>query len=313
MKFTTAITRNCNLRCRYCYISHEEREMDTETAKQAVNFALGQLPRGELLDFGFFGGEPLLNLPLMRHITQCLRDRQQEIYFDLVMGLTSNGVVLTPEALEFMAQERIGLCISLDGPEDVYSHQRRAEGNNGVFGNVVDNLCRAVKILPRVKSNAVYGPGTLNRLPDSVRFLVGFGIPINLNIDIMTPWTTDSLAGVEHIFSEIGQIYLDQFRRDKPVELHPLEDSLLVAAFGGCARESRCTLGVGELAVDVTGDIYPCERLVGRENLIIGNVYQGINEDKRSLIVQEHSQPYPACIDCSIRDYCSNSCGCGNE
>ncbi|MCP4611698.1 MAG: radical SAM protein [Planctomycetes bacterium] len=312
MKFTTAITRQCNLRCRYCYISRDNREIDDETANKAVDFAIEQLARKELLDFGFFGGEPLLNFPRLRHIVQYLRDRQQEIGFDLVMGLTSNGVVLTPEMLEFMASERIGLCISLDGPEEVYYQQRGIDGRNGVFQKVVENLRRASEILPRVKINAVYGPDTLDCLPDSVRFLAEFGQPVYLNMDIVTPWTSESLEAIDDTFKEIGRIYLDRFRQDGLFELHPLEDSLLVAAFGGCSRKNRCTLGVGELAVDVTGEIYPCERLVGYEQLIIGDVRQGFDEKKRSRIVRDHGQPHTACIDCSLKEYCDNSCGCTN-
>ncbi len=312
MKFTASITRQCNLGCRYCYVSRDGREMDAETAEQAVDFAIGQLPPGELLDFGFFGGEPLLNFPRIRHMVRYLRDRQGELGFDLVMGLTTNGTVLSREMLAFMAQEQIALCVSLDGPEDVYYRQRGANGANGVFRTVVENLRLASDSLPQVKINAVYGPDTLARLPGSVRFLASFERPVHLSMDIVTPWTDESLVGIDAVFHEVGQTYLDCFRQGNPFELHPLEDSLVVAAFGGCAREHRCRLGVGELAVDVTGEVYPCERLVGRDQVVLGDVRHGIDEHQRRKVVQEHGQPHPACLDCSLKDYCGSSCGCTN-
>ncbi len=312
MRFAAAITRQCNLRCRYCYVSHDSRQMDAATARQAVDLAISQLRQGELLDFGFFGGEPLLNFPRLRQIAQYLRAKQSELGFDLVMRLTSNGTVLTPEALEFMTQEQMRMCVSLDGPEDVYYQQRGDGRSNGIFETVVANLHRAAAALPSVHVNAVYGPATLQRLPSTVRFLAGFGLPIDLNIDIMTDWTADSLKDVDSIFSEVGQLYLDRFRRNEPFELHPVEDSLVAVLFGGCSPENRCKLGVGELAVDVTGKLYPCERLLDHEQTIIGDVDRGINEETRNQVVRQHGQPHPACADCPLKRYCNHSCGCTN-
>ena len=312
MKFTAAITRRCNLACPYCYVSCDGREMSTEMANQAVDMAVALLPPGDILDFGFFGGEPLLRLDLIRHMTRRLREHQETNGFNLALGLTTNGVFLVDPVLEFMAEEEIVPCISLDGPREVFDRQRGSSSGESCFDRVVSNLDKAARVLPSMKINAVYGPDSLALLPETVEFLCGFGVPVELNLDITTPWKEESLEQSDQVFAEIGEFYLKRFMMGSPVQLQPLADHLLMGIVGGMDPECRCTLGVGEIAVDVDGRIYPCERLIGQQELVIGDIRQGIDPSKQARVVEDHRTPHETCLDCSLIKYCNHSCGCTN-
>lgn len=312
MKFNATVTRKCNLRCPYCYVARDNRDISPEIAEKAVDLAISLLPPGGLLDFGFFGGEPLLRFDLIQQMVAQLRARQQAEGFQLALGLTTNGTLLSPAMLEFMADEEVVLCISLDGPEDIFSLQRGNGSKEGHYATVVKNIELAAASLPSVKINAVYGPETLHRLPDSVRFLSGFGVPVELNLNVMTPWAKDNLSGIDDVFAEIAQFYLERYQAGSPIKLQPLADHIMTGILGGVDPACRCKLGVEELAVDVNGDLYPCERLIGRTGLTIGDVQNGIDPRKQELVVGEHLTPHPACVDCPIRTYCNHSCGCTN-
>lgn len=312
MKFTATITRSCNLACPYCYISCDGRHMSSEVADQAVDLACEMTPPGGNLDFGFFGGEPLLRFDLIRDMTRRLRDRQKQSGFELSLGLTTNGVLLTEPVLEYMAEEEFVPCISLDGPRKVFDSQRGFASGKSCFDTVIGNLEAAAEILPSMKINAVYGSNSLAHLPETVRFLCGFGVPVELNLDISTPWKEESLEQTDQIFAEIGKFYLKRFMMGEPVQLQPLADHLLTGIIGGVDPECRCTLGVGEIAIDVDGQIFPCERLIGQKDLVIGSLQQGIDPELQAQVVAEHRSPHEACVACALVKFCNHSCGCTN-
>lgn len=312
MKFTAAITRKCNLDCPHCYISCDGREMSFETADQAVDMAVSLLSPGEALEFWFFGGEPLLRFDLIKHMTNRLRRHQEARGFPLAMGLTTNGVLLADPVLDFLAEEWIIPCVSLDGPREVFDRQRKSTSDESCFDLVVKNLEGAARVMPTMKINAVYGPDSLAMLPQSVEFLCGFGVPVELSLDFSATWGDESLAHSDRVFAEIGEFYLNRFRMGSPVQLQPLADHLLTGIVGGMNPEGRCTLGVDEIAVDVDGLIYPCERLIGQQELVIGNIGQGVDPSKQAKMAEAHRTPHETCVDCSLINFCNHSSGCTN-
>lgn len=315
MKFTVFLTERCNMNCRYCYGGKGGKDVDDETAFRAVDLAFELVPTGESLDFGFFGGEPVLRFDLIRKITARVRDKERESGIPAVLSLTSNGTILDTEILRYFKSEEIAYCVSLDGPPEVHDRYRVFGDGSGSFRRVVGNLQRAAEELPAVSINAVYGPETFGALATSASYLLSFGVPVYLNWDVVTPWSEDSLAHAESIFHRVGEIYVGHFKAGKAVTLHPFEDKVLLFLVGGYGERDKCRIGESEWAVAVHGDIYPCERLVGNARaaeLIMGNVATGVDEAKRRAVVRNRGNRNVECATCSQRDFCVNWCGCTN-
>lgn len=118
MKSTLSITHNCNLGCAYCYAGKKfKKDMSLETAKKAVDLSFKSSSIDDLIEFGFFGGEPLLKFDLIRKIVAYIREKEQQQLRAVRMQITTNGTLITPEILSFIKKENIGLCFSIDGPE----------------------------------------------------------------------------------------------------------------------------------------------------------------------------------------------------
>jgi uncharacterized protein len=239
-----------------------------------------------------------------------LRRREREEGFPLLMSLTTNAKCLDEAKLRFMAAHRIAAYISLDGPHHVHSRLRPT--SHRAFQQITDNIEQASGILHYLGINTVYGPETISDLPESVDFLSGFGLPVHLNWDIVSKWEDAAIADAPRVFDDIAQWLLAQFSAGRHVELHPFEDKILQIVFNELATSQTCTMGVGELSIDINGDIYPCERLVGHSECIIGDLSSGIDVERRSRVVEDHKIQDPACETCSLETLCRHDCGCTN-
>lgn len=310
MKVTAVLTQRCNLRCRYCYIDRSAEQMSTETAARLVAWSVARLPPGEVLDFGFFGGEPLLCFPLIEEMVATLRAEQRAHPFPLILSVTTNGTLLDDRHLDFFADNDVAIFFSLDGPQQ--THQRYRKGPPGSFDATTAAVKRAADRLDQVAINAVYGPDTFTELPDSVRWLAGFGVPLYLNWDILSDWSDDVLALAPAVFDQVVATYRALFAQGSDVEIHPIVDKALMQLAQGRGIEHRCSMGVRELAVDPQGWLYPCERFAGYAEHVIGSVWDGVDDALLDDALRQHRQPDPTCTDCSLEPFCTNSCGCTN-
>jgi uncharacterized protein len=315
LKYTVFLTQRCNMSCRYCYGGDGGTDIDDETAFRAVDLAFELVPDGESLDFGFFGGEPILRFDLIRKVTARVRKKERECGVKTVLSLTSNGTIMNADILRFLKNEGVGYCVSLDGPPEVHDRYRVFGTGGGSFRSVVGNLSRAIQELPSVSINAVFGPETLASLATTADYLLSFGVPVYLNWDIVTPWSQESLSRAEEIFQQVGEIYVDYVKAGSAVTLHPIEDKVILFLAGGYSDGDKCRIGEGEWAVAVNGDVYPCERLVGNaeaSDLIMGNVETGVDEAKRRAVIENRGNRNDECTACSFKDFCVNWCGCTN-
>ncbi len=310
MKFSVLVTRKCDARCTYCYIERRDEELCRDTARACVDWVVDQLSAGEMLDFGFFGGEPLLRFDLIEELTCELRERSVKQGFPLLLSMTTNARLLDESKLKFMAAHRVGAYISLDGPYEVHTLQRGTSKRD--YDRIVDHVTQASEALHFLGLNAVYGPETIFALPATIEYLSGFGLPVHLNWDITSKWDQASLEQAPRIFHESARWLLEQFRSGRKVELHPFEDKALQIVFAKQMAGKTCRMGEAEMAADVNGDLYPCERLVGREETRIGHVHTGCDQALREAVVADHRRQDPACEDCSLKTICRHDCGCSN-
>ncbi len=318
MKATLSLTHDCNLACRYCYAGRKhKRDMPLSTAQKAVDFALGLAPAGRRVDFSFFGGEPLLCFDLIVEIVRYIRARQRETGQPVSLSITSNGTLLTQPVLDFMTQEEVDLCVSIDGPAPVHDRNRVYREGNGTFADVIRNLRVALDELVSVQVNAVYGPETLANLPETVCFLADFGAPvIHLNPNIRAAWDGDSCASLADIYMRIAASYIDSYQHDRELAVNLIDSKIILFLKGGYAAEDMCGMGETEWGFAPSGDIYPCERFIGEDDdptLCLGNVHTGVDPRRRCAVLARRGNRNAECKACNWVNYCMNWCGCTNH
>jgi uncharacterized protein len=317
VKVTLSLTHRCNLACRYCYSGRARKpDMSLATAEKIVDFALGITPSGQSTDFCFFGGEPFLCFDLMKDITAYIREQQRARGKSARLSVTTNGTILTRSILDFVKQENVGLCISIDGPAHVHDLNRCWHDGRGSFAQVVHNLQVAIAQLERVQVNAVYGPETLDFLPESVSFLTQLGASaIHLNSNICASWPKGICSKLQECYMQLADHYIECYQRQQEIALNLIDNKVILFWKGGYGAEDLCGMGETEWGFAPSGNIYPCERLIGEDNdgsLCLGNIHTGLSLERRCSLLEERGNHNMECKTCGVKDYCMNWCGCTN-
>jgi len=318
MRISLSLTHRCNLACEYCYAGRPfNRDMSLATAKKIVDWAQEITPPGHRIEYYFFGGEPLLCFERMQEITEYIHEQEANGSAHPVrLSITTNGTPLTQPVLNFLKEEDIDLCVSLDGPARVHNLKRHYRDGRGSFDQVVDNLKRAIDQLDRVQVNAVYGPATVEALPESVAFIADLGVfAVHLNADICASWTADAYASLEKAYGQIADYYIDSYRSGHELAVNLIDSKSIIFLKGGYASRDKCGMGETEWGFAPSGNIYPCERFIGEDDnasLCLGNIHTGLDTTRRDALLEHRGNHNAACGQCSLEGYCMNWCGCTN-
>ncbi len=285
MQLTLVLTHACNLRCAYCYTGEKKPvRMPSRIGRRAIDFALEQRPRN--LTLAYFGGEPMLEFALMRELTAYARERTRaaSVPFDIIM--TTNGTLLTDEALAELATWPFEPSLSLDGVGPAHDVGRPFIDGRGSYDVVIDALQRTLRVFPHLILMMVVDPANVGALADSVAQLVEMGARrLRFSIDFQGSWTEPTLATLGAQIGRAADLYVEYFRRGLPVSMAGFDDRLRVHLKGGATAADHCDLGMDEIAVAPSGWIYPCERMVGEdtdERARIGHLDQGFDAPRRA-------------------------------
>ena len=316
MKLTLFVTTACNLTCDYCYVRARPRSMDDELLDKAVDFGFEKGADEDRLDFGLFGGEPLLAWPQCRRAITRIRSRQTQSSAQVNISLVTNATRLTPEILDFLDDHDVVVQASCDGIPQVQDRHRCFADGSGSSTRVAENLARAVSRLPTVLVNLVYGPDTQAFLPQSIEYLADLGLRhLILNPDYSARWQGREIEDLSRIYGEIVSLYLDRYRREDPLFISLIDEKLAVVLRGGYGPSERCHMGVTEFAVSPQGMVFPCERLVGdgeRNAHALGRL------GEEAFWTTDHCRAggnicrAETCQSCSVAEFCMNWCGCSN-
>ena len=317
MKVTLSLTHHCNLACRYCYAGKKRRQdMAPDTAFRIVDFALAQPGNGQPVQINFFGGEPFLRLDLMREVAGYTLQRAAQKGRDVTLGVTTNGTLLDDDALAFLTDYNVDLCISLDGPARIHDLQRVYPDGSGTFKDVVDNLNKALAVLPSVQVNAVFGPATLSRLPDVMDFFIDLNVPaVHLNPDIMTPWDAAACQAMGPALEQVADRYIACYQNGRELAVNLIDGKAILFLKGGYEPEDCCGMGEREFGFAPSGNIYACERFIGQDDdpsFRLGNIHTGVDLKRRCRIASMRGNRTLACTTCNLAPYCMNWCGCTN-
>lgn len=317
------LTFECNLGCDYCYLKLQGGAvMPRETAQQALELAFSCLEPGGLLDLAFFGGEPLARLGEILELTAAARKRGEAEGFEVRPCLTTNGTLLTPEVARRLEAAGVAVTVSLDGVAAAHDRYRRQRSGAGTHALVTANLRGALAAGLAPSVNMVVDPATVEHVAAGVAATLDLGVhQITLSPNYDAHWAPDHLAELERQYQRLGSLYVERVRSGVPVALSFLEEKVRRAIQGTKQDHERCAFGVGELAVDPLGRLFPCERLVrdgGGEQWVVGQLPEGPDPDRLGRLRAGMETPQGAprladdCVECGLEPLCSNYCPCVN-
>ncbi len=308
-------SHDCNLRCKYCFagtgpFGGDREHMSFDTGRQAIDLLLRESGSRRQLEVDFFGGEPLLNLEVVKQLVAYGKGASEKIDKIIHFTLTTNGVSLNNEARQFLNEEQIALVLSLDG-RPVVNDQMRGKGT---YQKIVPNILETVKS----RGNQNYylrGTFTANNLDftEDVKHLYDLGLrelslePV-VDKDADYRLIEDHMEQVEKEYDKLAQFYLEKKAKGAGFTFFHFEISL---DHGPCLpkRLTGCGAGFDYFAVTPKGELYPCHQFVGREGFQMGTVSEGVTNHKlREEFGAATLYQKEDCADCWARFYCSGGC-----
>jgi len=315
---TLFLTHQCNLRCTYCYV-HEKRNetMPEEIGRKAIDLAVPLVKNR--LQISFFGGEPLIEWDLLKAFHAYGVERTSERGIKTVFALTTNGMLLDKERLEFLRENDVRVGFSIDGNEAAQDATRPKAGGSSSYKRTMERLRLALEHLPDLQTISVIDPSNVQHLADSVQELLDAGCKrITLNPNWGGDWEDEAVRDVwEQQYEAISNLYIERFRAKKPVRISFIEDKVITRLKSGYASCDQCDFGRLDFAVSTSGKIYPCERQVGSDgeaeaHMVIGDVDKGFDRKAQRKIHHAIKQVPEECKRCALADRCANWCPCAN-
>ena len=314
------IAHSCNLNCAYCFASqgkyHGERAlMSFEVGKQALDFLVANSGNRHNLEVDFFGGEPLMNFDVVKQLVEYARSIEKEKGKNFRFTLTTNGVLIDDDVIDFANKEMSNVVLSLDGRKEVHDRFRVDYAGKGSYDNIVPKFQKLVKA--RDGKN-YYMRGTFtHHNPD---FLEDIKQMLDLGFTELSMEPVVCAAGDPSELTEADKsIVLEQYeklaelmlKRDKEGKPFTFYHYMIDLKGGPCVykRISGCGSGTEYMAVTPWGDLYPCHQFVGDDKYLLGNVFDGVqNTAIQDEFLQCNVYARPECRDCWAKLYCSGGC-----
>ena len=316
MHVTLCLTHDCNLRCAYCYAgTKERRHMDVRTGRRAID--LGLTRTSKRLHLVFFGGEPLVRWEQLVSLTGYARERASRTAVEVRPTVTTNATLLTAERAAWLAREQFVVAISCDGMREAHDRHRVDRRGCGSFDRTWKGLHRALASGLSVRVVLVLHPSTVAMLPQSVAMFVEAGATdIVVNPDWSAGWEGDDVREAWKLAYEgVAEQYVEGYRTGRPFWISILDPKIAAYIKGGYGNADRCDLGRRNLVVAPSGNLYPCDRMVGDDRdtaLVVGHVREGADRARVARVVQETCDVPTACVGCAIASRCRNRCACAN-
>ena len=314
------IAHDCNLACKYCFAEegeyHGRRElMSFEVGKKALDFLVKNSGNRVNLEVDFFGGEPLMNWEVVKQLVEYGRSLEKPYNKKFRFTLTTNGVLLNDEIMEYLNKEMSNVVISLDGRKEVNDRMRPFRNGKGSYDLIVPKFKKLAE--SRNQTN-YYIRGTFTRdnldFSEDVKHFADLGFK-QMSIEPVVGPEEDPYSIREEdlptIMEEYDKLALEYIKREKEGRGFNFFHFMIDLNQGPCVykRLSGCGSGTEYLAVTPWGDFYPCHQFVGNEDFLMGNVNDGIvRKDIVSTFGDWNVYSKEKCKNCFARFYCSGGC-----
>lgn len=287
------VTQKCNMKCTYCYegIDKENRSMNRKIADKVIEY-INSL--NEDISIRFHGGEPLLEFSLIKYFCSRLKDNKHIKRF----GLTTNGLLLDDEKIDFLIRTMGDVSISLDGDEYVNDLHRKRSDGCGTYKLVIPAVKKMLEKEPYVRARMTITPDTVSHLDQSVDKLVEIGFRmIAVAVDSFDArWNEKNQNEYMDAVLKIYQKYKDMTEYSISVI-----DNSLLKKLGPCAG------GKTSIHIATNGDLYPCGLTVNNLEFKIGNIETGIDSRKLEDLLSYSELKNPECEGCTMYSFCSGT------
>lgn len=325
------VTQGCNLRCAYCVYSgryknrtHSPKSMSFETAKRAIDMALSHSE--DTFVFTFYGGEPLLELPLIKKCVEYIK--QQAPNRDIIFSMTTNGTLLTPDVYGYLSDNGFHIAISLDGPKQIHDTSRKFPDGRGSYDIIMENI-KAIRTLypesrDKLRFNAVLSP----EIDDSC-------LPTLFKSDDVLSYYNQTANSVSDAYAEEQNSYSDAFSlsynrevcklllfnlgkldKEHVSVLFGIREANIKREYGRLKRIPRinptchpggpCLAGAMRVFVNVEGKFFPCERVSENSQLMaIGDLDNGFDIEKVQKVMNPGQVTDEQCKRCWAINHCS--------
>ena len=314
------VAHTCNLNCSYCFASqgkyHGERAvMSFEVGKRALDFLVENSGTRKNLEVDFFGGEPLMNFQVVKDLVAYARSIEKEKGKNFRFTLTTNGVQIDQDVIDFVNRECSNVVLSLDGRKEVHDRFRVDYAGNGSWEKIVPKFQELVKARG---GKDYYMRGTFTHAnPDflkDIQQMLDLGFtelsmePVVCAKGDPSELTQEDLPIVLEQYEKLAQLMLERDKEGRPFTFYHY---MIDLTGGPCIykRISGCGSGTEYMAVTPWGDLYPCHQFVGEEAFKLGNIWEGVtNREAQQQFADCNVYAHPECRDCWARLYCSGGC-----
>ncbi len=314
------IAHDCNLACRYCFAEEGEYHgrralMSFEVGKAALDFLIANSGSRRNLEVDFFGGEPLLNFDVVKRLVAYGREQEKLHDKKFRFTLTTNGVLLDDEVMEFANQEMANVVLSIDGRKEIHDKMRPFRKGAGSYELIVPKF---QKLAESRNQDRYYVRGTFTHhnldFSKDVLHLADLGFrQISVEPVVAQPEDDYALqeADVPKLLEEYDTLAAEMLKRHREGKDFNFFHFMIDLEGGPCVakRLSGCGSGTEYLAVTPWGDFYPCHQFVGDESFLMGNVTDGIqNKQLQNQFKRCNVYAKEKCRECFARFYCSGGC-----
>ena len=315
------VAHGCNLNCEYCFAGKGEYGgadkglMSLEVGKRALDFLIEQSGNRKNLEVDFFGGEPLLNWEVCKELVRYGREKEKQFGKNFRFTLTTNGVLVDDEVIDFCNKEMSNVVLSLDGRQSVHDRLRKTPNGKGSYELIVDKF---KKFADSRGQKDYYMRGTYTHFnTDFSKDLIhmadlGFK---ELSVEPVVcspdePWALkeSDLPLLKEQYQILADEILKRYRKGNGFTFYHY---MIDLDHGPCVvkRISGCGVGTEYMAVTPSGDLFPCHQFVGDDNFKLGNIYDGVtNTSVLDQFKKCNIYSHKECKDCFAKMYCSGGC-----
>lgn len=314
------VAHTCNLNCSYCFAAqgkyHGERAvMSLETGKRAIDFLIENSGSHKNLDIDFFGGEPLMNWEVVKQLVEYGREQEKLHGKNIRFTLTTNGVLLNDEVIDFCNKEMHNVVLSLDGRPEVHNRFRKDYGGVGSYEKILPNF---LNFLKKRGNKSYYMRGTYTHYNtdflNDILHMADLGFKeLSMEPVVCDPSDPCALTAEDLpvLYDQYEKLAEEMIKRKKEGRGFTFYHYMIDLTGGPCIykRVAGCGSGTEYLAVTPWGELYPCHQFVGDEKYSMGNIYDGVtNTAVREKFASCNAYTRPGCADCWAKLYCAGGC-----
>ena len=314
------IAHSCNLNCAYCFASQgkyagERALMSFEVGKRALDFLIENSGKRHNLEVDFFGGEPLMNFQVVKDLVAYARTREKETGKRFRFTLTTNGMLIDDDVIDFANKEMSNVVLSLDGRKEIHDKYRVDYAGKGSWERIVPKF---QKLVQARGGKDYYMRGTFTHAnPDflkDIQVMLDLGFtelsmePVVCAPDDPSALTQEDMPIVMEQYERLAELMLKRHKEGRPFTFYHY---MIDLKGGPCIykRVSGCGSGTEYMAVTPWGDLYPCHQFVGDEKFKLGDIWKGVdNHPIQDQFAACNVYARPECADCWAKLYCSGGC-----